>query len=73
VITVQMVREFATGTLAEWIDGYTGPDPDGIEPQRRFRLEEEGDGWAIVRVEGARYTSEEDRRFRIAITVEELT
>ena len=72
MITAQTVRDLATGTMVGWIDGYTEPDPDGVEPQRRVRVEEDGDGWAVIRVEGARYTDEQDRRFRIALTVEEL-
>lgn len=62
----------AVGALG-WIDKYTEPEPDGDEPQRRIRIEQHFATGVIVRIEGARYTDEPDKRFIILVAVKELT
>ena len=61
----------AQGVLASWITTYTEPE-DG-RPQRKMScMDDSVTGQVDVRVEGARYSADPDRRFRVVLTVEEM-
>jgi hypothetical protein len=61
----------AQGVLSAWVSTYTEPE-DG-QPQRKMRcLDDSVAGQVDVSVEGARFSSDPDRRFRVVLTVEEL-
>jgi hypothetical protein len=68
-ITANEVCAEAMGCICGWI-GWTEPRDDS--PQRRIRILDEGDSHVDVLVEGARYTDEPDRAFRIALAVTEV-
>ena len=69
-ITAGEVREIAAGAVTGWADGWTGDD--GVNPQRRVRVAGFGDGYVDLRVEGARFTDEPDRLFRVTLAVVEI-
>ena len=69
-ITAEEVREIAAGAIAGWATGWTGDD--GVNPQRRVLTTGDGDGYVDLRVEGAQFTDEPDRMFRVMLTVAEL-
>jgi hypothetical protein len=61
----------AQGVLSAWITAYTEPE-DG-QPQRKMRcMDDSVTGQVDVSVQGARFSSEPDRRFRVVLTVEEM-
>lgn len=72
MITEAEVLAEAVGALG-WIDKYTEPDPESNDPQRRIRIERHFDHGMTIRVEGARYTGETDKRFIVLVAVKELT
>ena len=69
-ITAEEVREIAAGAIAGWAPGWTGDD--GVNPQRRVRVTGYGDRYADLRVEGAPWSDETDREFRVMLIVAEL-
>jgi hypothetical protein len=69
-ITAGEVREIAAGAVTAWAPGWTGDD--GVNPQRRVRFAGFGDGYVDLRVEGAPYTDEPDRLFRVTLAVAEI-
>lgn len=56
------IREYALGTLAEWLGGYTFPE-DG--PQRRIRVTDTDDESVTVSVDDSAW-------FRISLQVERV-
>ena len=72
MITEAEVLAEAAGSLFAF-GKYTEPDPSGEEPQRRIHVEQHFDNGVIVRIEGARYTGEADKRFIVLVAVKELT
>jgi hypothetical protein len=69
-ITAEEVREIAAGAVTGWAPGWTGDD--GVNPQRRVRVAGFGDGYVDLRVEGAPFTDEPDRLFRVMMVVTEI-
>jgi hypothetical protein len=70
-ITAGEVREIAAGAVTGWAPGWTGDD--GVNPQRRVRVAGYGDGYVDLRVEGARYTGEPEKLFRVMLVVTEIS
>jgi hypothetical protein len=68
--------EEAMGASAGWITGWTEVHDDRDEPQRKIVYSGDGTddkgGYYDITVQGAPYTGEPDRRFRIRVTAEEL-
>ena len=64
---------YATDVLAGWLDGWMEPSAAG-GPQRRAVVTAFNDppGVLDVRIEGAPWTGERDRRFRFTLAVEPL-
>lgn len=70
MIDAGYVRALATDMIAGWIGGWT--EPAEGEPQRRIVVEQAEPGVVTIRIEGARFTDEPDRRFAIAVEAEEV-
>lgn len=70
MITKEDVVADARATLSEWLTGYTFPDDDA--PQSRVRHVEQADDSDVYEYETPVH-SDIVQRFRVSITVEELT
>jgi hypothetical protein len=71
-MTAEQALAHALGALSGWIDGYSEPPEGSGEPQRRVRVTGYGGGYTDIIAEGARYTGEPDRCFRVSVTVTEI-
>ena len=74
--TAERAQEEAQGASAGWVAGWTEVHPDRDEPQRKIVYsgdgsDDKGDYYDIT-VQGAQYSNEPDRRFRIRVTAEEI-
>ena len=67
-VTEDLVAEWAEGTLACWLEGYTDPLGDG---NQRKIVQLEDDTYQVYRVEDM-YGNNPPRVFRVAVTVEEV-
>lgn len=65
----ERVEDAALDTLVEWMDGYWS---DESGPQLRVKPAEVGDDFAVFNVEECDPYPGDARKFRVAVTVEEI-
>jgi hypothetical protein len=69
LITPEQIYAEVAGVIGNWLAGWT--EPDNGQPQRRIRIERQGQTYADILVEGAPHTGESAKRFTVTWRVTE--